>query len=72
VPFLGKGHGLGESRIEMTSEAIHTRWVAHGDDINDVIEKSIPSLPKRSVLVIASKIFNFCENRLVAKADDIR
>jgi F420-0:gamma-glutamyl ligase len=51
----------------MKSQAIKTRLVKPGDAINEVIIESIETLAEKSVLVVASKIFSFCENRLVPK-----
>jgi len=54
----------------MEVHAIKTRLVRAGDPINDVIVESLDSIEEKSVLVIASKIFSFCENRLVLKTSD--
>lgn len=51
----------------MTIRAIKTPLVRAGDDICRIIAESIKVLPEKSVVVIASKIFSFCENRLVRK-----
>lgn len=51
----------------MTIRAIKTPLVKTGDDICRIISESIKVLPEKSVIVIASKIFSFCENRLVNK-----
>jgi dihydrofolate synthase / folylpolyglutamate synthase len=51
----------------MQAHAVKTRLVKPNDDIETIIAESIATLEERSVLVVASKIFSFCENRLVAK-----
>lgn len=51
----------------MRVNTVKTRLVEPGDDIREIIGKSIQVLPEKSILVIASKIFSFCENRLVEK-----
>lgn len=51
----------------MTIRAIKTPLVEAGDDICRIISQSINHLPEKNVMVIASKIFSFCENRLVKK-----
>lgn len=51
----------------MEAHAVKTRLVHVGDSVERVIAESIPSLPEKSVLVIASKIFSFAENRLVPR-----
>lgn len=40
------------------------------DDLFKIIAQSIPSIPERSVLVIASKVFSTCEGRFVSKNSD--
>lgn len=54
----------------MEAHAIKTRLVMPGDSINEVIAESLDHLEEKSVVVIASKIFSFCENRLVKKTID--
>lgn len=51
----------------MFAKAIKTPRVRVGDNLNHIIATSIPQVPENSVLVIASKIFSFAENRLVKK-----
>ena len=51
----------------MTIWAVKAPLVKTGDDICRIIAESIRNLPEKSVIVIASKIFSFCENRLVNK-----
>lgn len=51
----------------MTIQAIKTPLVKADDNIRHIIAESVKSLPEKSVIVIASKIFSFCENRLVKK-----
>jgi dihydrofolate synthase / folylpolyglutamate synthase len=51
----------------MKVTAYSTPLVKAGDDITQIIANSISTLPERSVLVIASKIFSTCENRFVPK-----
>jgi len=46
---------------------VKTHLVKAGDDISEVLIGSIKSLPEKSVLVIASKIFSLCENRIIKK-----
>lgn len=47
--------------------AIKTPLVKPGDSLTEIISQSIPTIPEKSIIVIASKIFSFCENRLVPK-----
>lgn len=47
--------------------AIKTPLVRPRDSLTKIISQSVPSIPEKSVVVIASKIFSFCENRLVPK-----
>ena len=51
----------------MKVSAVKTPLVRPGDVIEEIIAGSVKSLSEKSVLVIASKIFSFCENRLVEK-----
>lgn len=51
----------------MEVRAIKTRLVKIGDDLTEVIGESIESLPEKAVVVIASKIFSYCEKRLVKR-----
>lgn len=51
----------------MTIQAIKTPLVKADDNIRHIIAESVRGLPEKSVVVIASKIFSFCENRLVKK-----
>ncbi|MBI5356484.1 coenzyme F420-0:L-glutamate ligase [Candidatus Collierbacteria bacterium] len=46
---------------------VKTSLVRSGDDILEILAKSIKILPEKSVVVIASKIFSLCENRIVKK-----
>lgn len=54
----------------MKVTAYKTPIVRANDDLKEIIKGSIKSLPERSILVIASKIFSTCENRFVEKTDD--
>lgn len=54
----------------MKIKAIKTPIVKANDNLTNIIQNSIPSLPERSVVVIASKIFSTCENRFVEKTTD--
>lgn len=56
----------------MKVSGIKTPLVGVGDDILDIIAKSVEVLPEKSILVITSKIFSFCENRLVKKKSGTR
>ncbi|MBI4033206.1 MAG: coenzyme F420-0:L-glutamate ligase [Candidatus Blackburnbacteria bacterium] len=47
--------------------AIKTPLIRPGDSLTKIISQSIPKIPEKSILVIASKIFSFCENRIVKK-----
>lgn len=47
--------------------AVKTLQVKIDDDIQNIIKNNLKSLPEKSILIIASKIFSFCENRLVKK-----
>lgn len=47
--------------------AIKTPLVKPGDDITAIISQNIKRLPEKSVVAIASKVFSFCERRLVEK-----
>ena len=51
----------------MLVTTVKTHLVKAGDDISEVLIGSIKSLPEKSVLVIASKIFSLCENRIIKK-----
>ena len=51
----------------MVVKAIKTDLVQPGNSVFEVIFKAIPDLMENSVVVIASKIFSYAENRLVAK-----
>jgi len=51
----------------MTIRAIKTPLVKVGDDICYIIAENIKSLTEKSVIIIASKIFSFCESRLIEK-----
>lgn len=55
----------------MKVSAVKTLLVKPGDDIRTIFTESVKDLPERSVAVIASKIFSFCENRLVKKTSGI-
>lgn len=54
----------------MKVSAFKTPLVRAGDDITQIIAGSIETIPERSVLVIASKIFSTCENRFVPKLSE--
>lgn len=51
----------------MQVTTIRTSLVRTGDDIFAVLTNSIKSLPEKSVVVIASKVFSLCENRIIKK-----
>jgi F420-0:gamma-glutamyl ligase len=51
----------------MKVTAYKTRLVRSHDDLKKILVESIPSLPERSIVVIASKIFSTAENRFVPK-----
>lgn len=54
----------------MKVTAVKTPLIKPGDDLKEIIKKSISTLPERSVIVIASKAFSTCENRFVEKNGD--
>ncbi len=54
----------------MLVTAIKTTLIQPGDDLNQVIARHLPTLPERSVVIIASKAFSTCENRFVPKHSD--
>lgn len=56
----------------MQVTAYQTPIVKAGDKLSDIIVQSIPSLPERSVLVIASKIVSTCEDRFVPRVTGTR
>lgn len=56
----------------MRVQAISTPLIKAGDDLNQVIASAIPTLPERSILVIASKIVSTCENCFVPKVTGTR
>lgn len=47
--------------------AVKTPLVKTADNIRTIIAQSVDTLQEKSIVVIASKIFSFCENRLVKK-----
>jgi dihydrofolate synthase / folylpolyglutamate synthase len=49
---------------------IKTPVVQPGQDLNQLITQVIPKIEERTVLVMASKIFSFAENRLIKKQTD--
>jgi len=51
----------------MNVAAVKTKLVEVGDNLNQVIASSVERLEEQSVIVIASKIFSFCEKRLIPK-----
>jgi dihydrofolate synthase / folylpolyglutamate synthase len=51
----------------MKITAYKTPLVKPKYDLKQIIAQSIPTLPERSILVIASKIVSTCENRFVSK-----
>ncbi len=51
----------------MKVTAFHTRLVRNHDNLLQIIAESIPILPEKSILVIASKIVSTCEGRFVKK-----
>lgn len=56
----------------MQMTAYKTRLVKPGDDLEEVIAESIPSLPERSLVIVVSKIVSTCENRFVPKVSGTR
>ena len=54
-----------EEKTQVTT--IKTPLIRVGDDIFEVLTGSIKSLPEKRVVVIASKIFSLCENRIIKK-----
>jgi len=50
--------------------AFHTRLVRNHDNLLQIIAESIPILPEKSILVVASKIVSTCEGRFVKKTTD--
>lgn len=54
----------------MKAVAFSTPLVKTGDDLFQIIADSIPTLPERSILVVASKIVSTCENRFVPRLSD--
>lgn len=54
----------------MKVTAYKTPIIRANQSLTDIIAQTIPSLPERSVLVIASKAFSTCEGRFVAKNND--
>ncbi len=51
----------------MHTIAVKTRLSRPGDRVESIIKESIHTLPERSVVVIASKLFSYEENRLVSR-----
>jgi dihydrofolate synthase / folylpolyglutamate synthase len=56
----------------MKVTAFKTPLVKANDDLFQIIASSVPAIPERSILVIASKIVSTCENRFVAKTENDR
>lgn len=56
----------------MKVTAYKTKLVQPGDNLCTVIAESLPALPERSVLVIASKLFSTSENRFVPRTTEDR
>ncbi len=54
----------------MNVTAYKTPLVQANNDLEKILQLSLPSLPERSVVVIASKIVSTCENRFVPRTDD--
>lgn len=50
--------------------ALSTPLIRAGDDLHQIIAASLPTLPERSVLVVASKVFSTCENRFVPRLSE--
>lgn len=55
----------------MRITAIKTPLVEKNDDLKKIIADSLPSLPEKSVLVIASKIVAYSQGRLVPKVPNL-
>jgi F420-0:gamma-glutamyl ligase len=51
----------------MKATAYKTPLVKSGDDLFQIIAQSLPKVPERSILVVASKIVSTCEGRFVPK-----
>jgi dihydrofolate synthase / folylpolyglutamate synthase len=51
----------------MHIQAIHTPLVTANDNLEQVIAEAVPSIPERSIVIIASKLFSTTENRFVSK-----
>lgn len=56
----------------MKVTAFKTPLITPKDDLHQVIAASVSSLPERSVLVVASKVFSTTENRFVPKKTETR
>lgn len=56
----------------MQISAYKTPLITAGDDLFQIIAESLPTLPERSVVVVASKIVSTCENRFVPKVTGTR
>lgn len=54
----------------MKVTAYTTPLIQANDNLFEIIAQSIPTIPERSVLVIASKVFSTCENRFVPKKSE--
>ena len=54
--------------LVMKVTALQTKLVTPHDRVTEVLAQSLPTIPERSILVIASKIFSSCENRFVSRS----
>ncbi len=49
---------------------IKTNLIKEGDNLFEIISKNIKKLSEKSILVIAAKIINICQGRVVKKKTD--
>jgi F420-0:gamma-glutamyl ligase len=56
----------------MKITAYRTPLVTAGDNLEEILAASIPSIPERSVIVVASKIISTAENRFLPKTSTER
>ena len=49
----------------MQVEVIKTQKIRVGDDLYHILDKSLPKLQEKSIVVIASKIIGICQNNVV-------
>lgn len=55
----------------MKISAYKSSLVESGDDLFQTIAKAIPTVPEKSIIVVASKIIATCEGRFVPKQPDL-